>query len=100
MYTPVRVLLGIRMRNRPATRPPWRTAFGSPRRDTTQSKLRSTGPTSRCAYAPAVTADSGPRRVKRRTETPVPGRATAARGTGRGASVWFPARSRTATVKA
>ena len=43
---------GSWMRKRPATRPPWRSGFGSPSRETTKSKLRSTGPTSRWAKAP------------------------------------------------
>ena len=99
-YTPVRIFDGMWMRNRPATRPPWSSGFGSPSRDSAKLKSRSTGPTSKWATWPAATADSGPRSVKLLTVTPVPGRAALAVGVGSGASVMLPARSRTATVKA
>ena len=62
--------------------------------------LRSIGPTSRLATAPAGTTSSGPRSVNERTDTPVPGGAVAALGISAGATARLPALSRTLTVNA
>ena len=91
---------GTRTRNEPPILLPLTTGRGLPRRERTKSNERSNGPTRRRATAPAGTTESGPESVNGRTDTPVAGLARPALGTGAGASVALPARSRTWTVKA
>ena len=62
--------------------------------------VRSNGPTVSTTREPAATTSSGPLSVKLRAATPVPGRATRARGISAGATARLPARSRTETLKA